>query len=834
MNDPNYPGGLDENSQGQPGIPPSYGGADWGDPEGKVGRGNKGMLIVFLLMIAVGAVVGVLWYLDKSEQDKWENKLKTALTLPDGEFESALRDIVKNSDVKEVLAQAAFELGEAKDAASAPILAQAVLKGGVVGREAAKALAKIGPEAGRVGIDNIYSQMVQSEELAKAEYAWSLCMLGDERCFAPLLEAVGKRIVTPKSLPEFDPDIIIRMGTTENIIEMAASEDAMLRMYAAMELGFRRDKDTVPALLQLAKDPKDEVAEAAAISLGRTADDRAGPALLAMMEAKPGLKDAILQAVTQSVGAPGLEVIYKSLKSDETKYKVIGKLKALRDPRSKDMLLSVIEEYTPKLAEPATPAAEKTDEQRMAENIRNQALWILEDLGDPRIAETMYEKTQWEPKTKEEIPDDAVRYRQDDMSRKIANGVVEWFGKVRPDGAGDYLMKIYEQNQPYENTPESAQRVKVDIDPLMDAMGRTGENRFCSIINQFLDRDEGFYFQAASHAMARLGCPNASKEFINRMKMTQAERKEGKFASLLESRDWQMEDRLQERRNSIIAVRFLGDSRAAAPLMEIVLDEKDDKELREEAAKSLIYVADAGVMETIVEKVNDNSIDPFARGALIQGLWYNPSEGAQAAMLGILQGSGGIELVKPAAIALGEAANPANDEKLNALLGSEDDHRARAAALAVMLGGNQDALDRVIEILKGQEARLVLREWYSEHPVFITGEMFQSSRLYRRLANARALYTKTEDSEEEVLWPWRHLVDRLKSGWDEGPGGLTPMEIREELARAVREKPEYQELAARTLASLGERGYLLMLQAEEGPHATIARDTLLSLNVKSN
>ena len=43
-----------------------------------------------------------------------------------------------------------------------------------------------------------FAQMQKSEELAKAEYAWALCMVGDERGFPPLLEAIGLRIVKGK------------------------------------------------------------------------------------------------------------------------------------------------------------------------------------------------------------------------------------------------------------------------------------------------------------------------------------------------------------------------------------------------------------------------------------------------------------------------------------------------------------------------------------------------------------------------------------------------------------------------------------------------------------
>ncbi len=833
MNEVKNPGEVAEEMEDQDMIPEAPEPADvgydenhdWGSGDEKITRGNRGMLVAFLLLLVVGGVVGVLWYLDKTDYEKWDKELKAALTLPDGKFEEALRDLLERSDRKDILAQVAFELGEAHDTTAAPALAKAVSKGGMVGREAAKALAKMGGDEAKVGIDPIFAQMQKSEEMAKAEYAWALCSLGDSRGFGPLLEAMGKRIITPKSLPEFDADVIVRIGTTDELIKMASSPDAMLKMYAAMELGFRTDMDVVPALLKLVKEDNLDVAEAAAISLGRTGDKRAGPALLETMETKKALRDSILGAITQSVGAPGLEVIYQNIKNDAPfKYKIIGKLKKLRDPRSRDLLLSILDEKF--------PGSDK-ETIRQADEIRNQALWTLEDLGDPRIAEMMFQKTQWERVTEEQIPDPAVRYRQDDMARKIANGVVSWFGKVRPDDAAMHLKRIYDANKPYSNTPECAQRVQVDIGPLMDSMGRTADRSFCPIIEPFLDQDEGFYFQAASHALARLNCKGTLKSFIKRMQMTKEERKEEKFSSLLESRDWQMEDRLQERRNSIMALKFMECAEAGEPLMEIVLDPDDDQELRREAASSLAYCSDEKLMDQILEKIKDASIDVVARAALVQGLWLNPTEKATNAMFEILEGTGSFEFVKPAAIVVGEASDPKNDARLNKLLDHEDEHRQRAAIFAIMLGGNTDRLDKILELLEGQETKLVLRDWYEKRPVYLSKQLVDSKRVFRRLKIAKAISNKTEHTGDEILWPWKHLMERLKNGWGDGPNGLTSLEMRDVLADIVRTDENYRELSAKILSGLSERGILLALQGEKGAQAVVARDTLRRLNVKS-
>ena len=92
---------------------------------------------------------------------------------------------------------------------------------------------------------------------------------------------------------------------------------------------------------------------------------------------------------------------------------------------------------------------------------------------------------------------------------------------------------------------------------------------------------------------------------------------------------------------------------------------------------------------------------------------------------------------------------------------------------------------------------------------------------------------KTEKSGDEIVWAWKHLMQRLKHGYDDAPKGLTKLEVRHALVDSVRTDKVNGELAAKMLASLSERGYLLALQAEKGPHSLIVRDVLRMLNTKT-
>jgi len=294
-----------------------------------------------------------------------------------------------------------------------------------------------------------------------------------------------------------------------------------------------------------------------------------------------------------------------------------------------------------------------------------------------------------------------------------------------------------------------------------------------------------------------------------------------------------METRLQERRNSIIGSRYVADPKATEMLLAIALDPMDDPELRTEAAISLAYMEDEKTLPLVLEKIKDPLTEIGARTILVEGLAHNPRPEAVSALFDILEKETDVTLMRAAAIGIGEDADPASDARLNKLLDDPNEDRRRVVAFAVLLGGSTDRVGTVLEILlKGQETRLLLREWYEARQPLLTEAMFAKKRIFRRLAVAQAIMKHSENGEEEINWAWRYLLDRLKTGWDNSPGGLNAREIRDRLAEAVRKDEEYRVLAADTLAGLMERGTLLALQAEDGPQAAVARATLDRLSVK--
>ena len=750
------------------------------DRETKIGRGSMaGKLFVILILILAGIFAAFYYYNEKARQE-WEDKIDAAFDLPEEQQPAALRDIFQKATREDIREIAARELGWLKDAESVPLLISAIKDTELVSRSAAMSLARINNDAARAAVDRIEKVMNEAKDLAKVEFAWSLCMLGDSRGFGPLLEGEAKGLT--KNIEGYDKELIARVGTTDKLLELSDSNDQLLRMYAAMELGRRKDKDVIPALTKLVKDSNDHVSKQAAISLGRTGDERAGPVLMDILDSKPEMLDTVLGAIRTSVGFPGLKAIGANTKDLALKKRIVGMMRQLRDPRAADYLLEVYNN---------TPEG--------AQELKEQALWALEELGDVRIADAMIGLTKWEKD--EENP---LKNRR---AEKLADGAVEWLGIVRPEGAKQALVDLLE----YHNSVEPADWTTRPA-TIMRSLGMYRDPSLGPMLEKYLYANDRRDFAAAAEAVGRSGYAGAVKTFVSIVKR----KKDEKFSTLMEARDWQMEDRLQDRRNSIFGLSYLGNPDAAEALMNVIEDVEDDPELRLEAANALANCADEEVAQVILSKIADEKLDMQTRTFYVMGLWHYHSSSVSEAMLGLLEGEGNDDLVPAAAVALGEAADPAYAQRVTQLLSHSDEKRRRGAMIAVLLGaGDTEHLEQFIKNLSDRETALIVRDRYERHPVFLTRDFFESGRFYRRLETVMALTDLSVESEQ-MVWPYKHLTERLKKGY-EGPNGLSALEIRKLMYETAKSGDEDKaRLAAMVLSAIDEKGYLLALASEEG------------------
>jgi HEAT repeat protein len=287
-------------------------------------------------------------------------------------------------------------------------------------------------------------------------------------------------------------------------------------------------------------------------------------------------------------------------------------------------------------------------------------------------------------------------------------------------------------------------------------------------------------------------------------------------------------------RNREIAIRAVGryeKPAAVAPLMTILEDPEDSEKLRGVAGSVLGQLADERTLGIIIAKAKSGGLEQATRSMYVQGLWQADVQAMSGQLADLLQPSQPAEVRRSAAIALGYAADPANDQLLIDLLKNAETRRE--AAFAVILGGSPAAADELYRQLEGdRDLREVLQDALmaddAEFFNLLTARHFANGQIFRRLAVADTL--RKGKGELTFGYPWTQAVARLKAGWS-GPGGLSPREVRTKLYESLRARePSKRRLAAEALGAMGERGLLIRSRDEAGPGQQEAREVLMEQN----
>jgi HEAT repeat protein len=287
-------------------------------------------------------------------------------------------------------------------------------------------------------------------------------------------------------------------------------------------------------------------------------------------------------------------------------------------------------------------------------------------------------------------------------------------------------------------------------------------------------------------------------------------------------------------RNREIAIRTLGrygKPDAIAGLMTLIEDQLDSAKLRAIGGSVLGQLADAETLDTIIAKAKNSALDEQTRTFYVMGLWQANVQAVSGKLTDLLQPSIPAEVRRSAALALGYAADPANDQLLIDLLRNPE--VKREAAFAVLLGGNDQAAEELYRQLNtDRELREILQDFLGAEDIdffnLITLRHFESGEIFRRLKVATIL--KNGQGEITFSFPWQQTVARLKAGWN-GPGGMQSREIRAKLYEALRgPDAERRKLAAEAFGAMGEMGLLLASRDEAGPGQQEAREIVMRQN----
>ena len=355
---------------------------------------------------------------------------------------------------------------------------------------------------------------------------------------------------------------------------------------------------------------------------------------------------------------------------------------------------------------------------------------------------------------------------------------------------------------------------------LLKAIGKSGSTTAGAVVMKELEGDD---IEAAAFALGDLKYEPAYAKLLGMLKKP----KDVDFSKP----SIPTEEIVRDREIAIRALGRYGKPQAIPQLAIIVEDAGDSAKLRAISGLVIGQLADQAALAEIVGKAKNQALPEDTRTYYVQGLWMADAQSMSGQLTELLQPSVPAEIRRSAALAIGYAADPANDQLLIDLL--KNPEVKREAAFAVVLGGNTAAAEELYkQISSDRELREVLQDFLMADDVdffnMITERHFANGEIFRRLAVADAL--RNGQGEITFSFPWQQVIARLKAGW-QGPGGLTARDIRAKLYEALRgQEPEKRRLAAEALGAMGERGLLLASRDEAGPGQAEAREVLVRQN----
>lgn len=738
----------------------------------KIGQRTSMSGKIVTLLIIAGAV-GLAWfYVQRSEKyDARMNGVLAAGKLEGEAMLAALRSELETSEYDDVKERAIMNLSHFKDEKALPLLIRELDNPGIVRRAAALAIAKLGSPAADSAKAKLREVLPNTDEKDRPQVVWALAVLQESAASEAILaEFTSGRL---QAQPGFDPAVVTKAIGIQKLSspELTGHKETSVRALVAMALSEAASAEVVDPLVRLIQNSSEdtEVVRAAVAGLGRTGDPRAAGPLFDLMQSRPEMRQSVLDALAKSTAAPQLAVLLGQAKDASAKREMVRLLRKTSDARAADALASVVD-------------AEDED-------TRQEAAHALAELGDPRAVQPLL----------------ALANSEEDA---VANDAIDSLQRLANPAAAPALLELFDKF-PYRKAA------------IMRALGATSAKEAGPKLLKELEGDD---IGAAAKALGQLQYEPAYPVMLKMIPRS-------KYKDIDFSRPGvPSEMAYRNRLEALNGLSYFGrpDPKLVKELTIIIEDPADDFRLGEFAGSVLGHIADQGVYELILSKVNDANLDERIRTSYALGLWRKPNAEISAQLLPLLQGDtpGGIKTA--AALAIGYAGAPANDAKLIELL--DDPNARRYAAYAVVLGGSEAAAQKLLEVLpQDRDAEEILRmavnSTEDDNFNLLMQSMFESGQIFRRLNVAEILMKGKGDVAYNYVWA--HLTTRLRAGWD-GVGGMSERDIRSAMFKELGSSDgERRRLAARTLAAMNLRGLLL---AARDAGIQEARDQLLEMD----
>ena len=805
------------------------------------------IVAIIVIIMAVGGFMGWRYAKRFNELQVCTSQHMEGETIK-AEFAPCVRKALNASTFDDVKIQAIQYLILADDKESIPDLVKALDVGSEVMRQAAQAIARIGGPEAQAARDPLVKAIARGGPRDKVVLAWALASLGDERAFRPLLDGYIEGYT--RELSGWSDDFLIDYaasdpGALQEMIKLADSKDDAHRWFAATTLGKMKSSDVITPLLRLVKDKNSNVVKAAAISLGMTGTKEAGEAILQVLTQYPEMTDELLSSIQQSAGAPGLYQVYTHADKPSIKSRIVAYIREINDPRAGDLLIAILDNIEKETAGKGPLAGLKT---------KKELTLALSDIGDPRAVPLLrffvqlgevesvcklYDcgRSDFKDLDQDTLDGFLRGYRLSPVMSDMINGLVNVGNQEAKDILLGLWKTIADQNQKYGVDsylywPCRPAEVMYALGRLkVEGLGPMLEDEICS---NAAANQRAISLNIGTKKDLSIPCPDieAASKALGRAKYTPILEKFIEIAARPEDVDFTVpnvdnENIYSDRRVVLLGMAFLGDP-GAIPAIETILDDVTDYvPTKEIAAEALPYVVTPEKFTEILQKVQDPTKDAWVRSWYARSLIPAANPSISQPLLTALMSDPPPPnaLITPMAVALGESC--AQDVLEQAMQFAEKAESPgaltdpqSAALLAVIICGGDDTLVRTPRYVKSGDNEERLRMVYTNIPFYLTQSGFDSGKIYKKLQTA--WYLKTKD----VAWPWQYLMERLTSGYEDNPDGLSNFEIRTLLYNKAKAGGDEQEICIRALQGSGAKGYVLALTREEGDVSKMAWDIL--------
>lgn len=816
------------------GIPAGggYGGYGGGDGDFKKGRFNPVAILVGVLAVAgLGAFLafGMKQDAERLTVEQAEAHKKAIFILPKQEQLPKWREWAAKDVSSELRAEALKQLAWAKDPAGVGLAIQALNDlNEPVRAMAATALAEYGSPAADAARGPLLAALKTAGGGSKPQIAWALVVLGETRAFDEVMKLYRlghlSQVQRLGGGVAFDPEKMVKLVSLDKLATLAGDESGAVRQLVATVLSRNAEPRFTDTLIKLVNDQDTQIAQQAAPGLGKIGDERARTPLLEAL--KKGDKDTrtkFLEALRDGIGTSGLMLAIDTVEQSnpnrawfQTK-QIFDLIHKLADPRGGDALLKYIE-TNPHI------------------HWQYQAAAAMAEVGDVRAVPTLAKRLRMDPlKIYKDDTDYEMALKRDDNERVAAARHIADLAVLHPDKRDEIAMQaedavifwIHELPSPHANGLRAL--AAMDSKKDLDAMRKwANPNKPLPLEGQQPPMPEEWVI--AQSAMRYVGWLKDEQSWNVLTKALTARPKELDVTM----------DGLMVGGVAILgmALRAIGvgaadgfaqwrDPKAFKPLMEYVLDTKNNEQSRASACSALAWVATDEDMIEVAKQIKEHDkldkADQTVRSCLLETLITRPVPGTTSALLEMMKPETAIDTRAQLARAIGKAGiDEAAEAKLFELMKNEA--MMNDAALALMLGGKPDTAARAVAMYADKPKSAIedlSALWYKSFGYW-SSEDLEKGRIFNWVDNAIAI-SRVEIKSTPQEWGTAMLMSQFDNlDFDNGPHSFTRVVLRHRLWQMAKTDEAKRAGAINTLKFMKEQGVLLALRDEPGAVGELA------------